>query len=254
MLLIRKMFLRPKLCATLVLLLRLAGILIRGILMRDPVRPSPIITYLTTCAMIGTVLDLNDYLTGQFHNNWSQDKSWDWSKEVFLITGGSSGIGASVAQILSSRNPQTRIVIVDCAPLTFVPSRKGGLSFFHCDLSQAADIKSTCARIRKEVGDPTVVFNNAGLTRGKSVLEGQYQDVQLTMKVDLIAPFLILKEFLPAMIQRNHGHILASSSMSALIPPANLADYGASKAGLVAMHEVSPLLACRSLVNADRCR
>ncbi|KAJ5780064.1 hypothetical protein N7457_005224 [Penicillium paradoxum] len=39
------------------------------------------------------------------------------------------------------------------------------------------------------------------------------------------------------MIQHNHGHIFNISSMSAFVPPAGLADYGASKAGLVALHE-----------------
>lgn len=40
------------------------------------------------------------------------------------------------------------------------------------------------------------------------------------------------------MIKRNHGHIVNIASMSAYMVPANLADYGASKAGLVVLHEV----------------
>ena len=46
------------------------------------------------------------------------------------------------------------------------------------------------------------------------------------------------KECLPGMVTRNHGHILNVTSMSAFIPPAGLADYSASKAGMVAFHEV----------------
>lgn len=46
------------------------------------------------------------------------------------------------------------------------------------------------------------------------------------------------KECLPGMVTRNHGHILNVASMSAFIPPAGLADYSASKAGMVAFHEV----------------
>ena len=40
------------------------------------------------------------------------------------------------------------------------------------------------------------------------------------------------------MIRRNHGHIFNVASMSAYIPPPGLADYAASKAGLIAFHEV----------------
>ncbi|KAH8433312.1 uncharacterized protein LDX57_010948 [Aspergillus melleus] len=39
------------------------------------------------------------------------------------------------------------------------------------------------------------------------------------------------------MIRRNHGHIFSVASMSAFIPPPGIADYAASKAGLIAFHE-----------------
>jgi all-trans-retinol dehydrogenase (NAD+) len=40
------------------------------------------------------------------------------------------------------------------------------------------------------------------------------------------------------MINTNYGHVLNVSSMSAYIPPAGLADYAASKSGIIAFHEV----------------
>lgn len=68
---------------------------------------------------------------------------------------------------------------------------------------------------------------------------GTYSDNSITLKTNLLAPFFLTKEFLPAMIRQNHGHIFNVSSMSAYIPPPGLADYAASKAGLIAFHEVS---------------
>jgi short-subunit dehydrogenase len=85
----------------------------------------------------------------------------------------------------------------------------------------------------------TVAVNNAGLSRGRTIPEGTYADNSITLKANLLAPFLLTKEFLPAMIRRNHGHIFNVASMSAYIPPPGLADYAASKAGLIAFHEVS---------------
>lgn len=81
-------------------------------------------------------------------------------------------------------------------------------------------------------------MNNAGLSRGKTVAEGSYHDASITLRSNLLAPFLLTKEFLPDMIRRNHGHIFNIASLSAYLPPAGLADYSASKAGLVAFHEV----------------
>lgn len=82
-------------------------------------------------------------------------------------------------------------------------------------------------------------MNNAGLSRGQMVAEGTYHDNSITLRTNLLAPLLLSEEFLPHMIERNHGHIVNISSLSAYIPPAGLADYAASKAGLVAFHEVS---------------
>lgn len=71
------------------------------------------------------------------------------------------------------------------------------------------------------------------------VAGGTYHDNSITLWTNLLAPFLLLKEFLPYMIQNNHGHVVNVSSLSAYIPLAGLADYAASKAGLIALHEVS---------------
>lgn len=83
-----------------------------------------------------------------------------------------------------------------------------------------------------------MVVNNAGLSRGRTVVEGSYSDNIITLKTNLLAPFLLTKEFLPNMIKHNHGHIFNVASMSAYIPPAGIADYAASKAGMIAFHEV----------------
>lgn len=83
--------------------------------------------------------------------------------------------------------------------------------------------------------------NNAGISRGFNIADGTYHDNALTLRINLLAAFIMTKECLPGMVANNHGHILNISSMSAFIPPAGLADYSASKAGLIAFHEVQEL-------------
>lgn len=191
-------------------------------------------------AVASVVLSLNSYLDRQFANNWVSDKTWNWDEEIVLVTGGSGGIGASVCRHLLARNPRTRIVVVDYAPLSWKPEQEGvRLSYYQCDLSDTSALKATCERIRNEVGHPTVLFNNAGLVRGASVMEGSYGDIEATVRTNLIAPMLLVKEFIPEMVKRDHGHILHTGSLSCITPPAMVADYSATKAGLVAMHEVS---------------
>jgi NAD(P)-dependent dehydrogenase (short-subunit alcohol dehydrogenase family) len=188
-------------------------------------------------AAASLVLALNDQLNKQTANNWVVDSRWNWNDEIVVITGGSSGIGASVCRRLMARNPRTRIVIVDYVPLSWKPPHGARVYFYECDLSDAYAIKIVCDRIKVEVGHPTVLFNNAGLARGTTVMEGTSNDVQLTIKTNLIAPFLLVKEFLPEMVRRDHGHIVNTGSMSSVISAPSIVDYSASKAGLTALHE-----------------
>ncbi|CAK7204900.1 hypothetical protein SEUCBS139899_007662 [Sporothrix eucalyptigena] len=195
----------------------------------------------TILACLSVIISLTEQLNRGFNNNWTSKSDWHWSSEIVVITGGSSGIGATLAQQLLSRNSQTTIVVVDYVPLTWTPPAGSRVHLYRCDLSDTAAIRTTCASIKKDVGQPSALVNNAGLSRGIGILDGSYADREVTIKTNLLAPFLLTKEFLPEMVRRNHGHIVNVSSMSALLPPGKLADYAATKAGLIAMHEALQL-------------
>ena len=200
---------------------------------------STLMTFLLVLSSYGLWLSFNTYMTVGLLNNWVGDDSWDWGKEIVVVTGGSSGIGASIVQQLVDRNPGTSVVVVDYSPLTYAVPAGSKLHYYQADLSMIDAIRKVCATIRTEVGHPSVLINNAGLLRGRTVMEGTYSDVEITIKTNLIAPFLLAKEFLPSMVKKNHGHIVGISSLSAIISPAFLADYAATKAGMLALQEVS---------------
>ncbi|KAK9777008.1 hypothetical protein SCAR479_06409 [Seiridium cardinale] len=187
--------------------------------------------------LFALTLHMNDYLNDAYANNWTMDNTWNWNEETVLVTGGSSGIGANVVQNLLTRNPNTTIIVLDYTPLKWTPPPKSKIHYYQCDLSNSATIRNVSAKVRSEVGNPTVLMNNAGLARGSTVMEGSYADVEATIRTNLIAPFLLTKEFLPYMVKKNHGHVVNMSSMSSIMPPARIADYAATKAGLNALHE-----------------
>jgi hypothetical protein len=192
------------------------------------------------CALAALALSLNDALNHWSANNWTATapSDWDWDKEIVLVTGAAGGIGASVVQHLLKRNINTRVVAVDYAPLAWTPPPKARVSYYQCDLSDSAAIRRLCDTVRREVGEVTVLVNNAGLCRGRTVMEGGYGDVEVTVRTNLVAPMLLAKEVLPGMVRRDHGHVVSVSSMSAVVPPAGVADYAATKAGVCAVHEV----------------
>lgn len=189
-------------------------------------------------AAASILIVVNMYLTKQVANNWVRDTRWNWDDELVVVTGGSSGLGACITQRLIARNSRTRVVVVDFQPLRWTLPSDARVHLYQCDLSDSAALGATCLRIRQEVGHPSVLFNNAGLARGFTMLEGTPADVEITIRTNLIAPFLLAKEFLPEMVRRDHGHIVNTGSLSALLPPAGLVDYSATKAGLATLHEV----------------
>lgn len=191
----------------------------------------------------GLVLSANALLNKWANNNWTRSLPGEWTRwgrEIVVVTGGSSGIGENIVRGLLRRNPKTVIVVIDFAPLSWTPEPGmlgKNLHYYQADLSKPEVIRDVCARVRSEVGHPTVLVNNAGLARGYTVMEGSYADIEVTMKTNLTAPFLLCKEFLPDMVKNNHGHIVSICSMSAVTVPPEIVDYAATKAGIQALHE-----------------
>ncbi|KAL8654336.1 MAG: hypothetical protein Q9210_001573 [Variospora velana] len=72
---------------------------------------------------------INNFLSNSAANNWNNSK-YDWDKEVVVISGGSDGIGKSVALLLAEKG--AGVAILDIQPLTFEP-RTDSLSPQHSD-------------------------------------------------------------------------------------------------------------------------
>lgn len=225
--LIKKTFFNPALTLPLLLLARFTkkgGDL--SILHETAFKRVKILFYL------GLVRWVNSYLNHKSLNNGVKDK-YIWSQEVVLITGGAGGIGGEVVKLLAEQG--IKVVVLDVIPMTFkTPSN---VHYFKCDITNSATIASVGAQIRKTVGNPTVLVLNAGVARGKSILDSTEKDVRFTFDVNSIAHYLLAKEFLPHLIQRNHGMIVTVASYASYLAVPKMVDYGASKAAALAFHE-----------------
>lgn len=106
-----------------------------------------------------------------------------------------------------------------------------------CDIRSYENVEAVAKMIREQVGHPTVVINNAGVARGKTVLDAQPGDIRFTFDVNSLAPYWTAKAFLPNMVTNNHGMIVTVSSYASWLTIPNMVDYGASKAAALAFHE-----------------
>lgn len=109
--------------------------------------------------------------------------------------------------------------------------------YYQVDITSSEAIGKFATQLRHEHGDPTVLINNAGVGNPRPIIELPETAMRRVFDVNVISNFILLKEFLPSMIQANHGHIVTIASMASFVSQALNVDYAASKAGVMALHE-----------------
>ncbi|WVQ73872.1 hypothetical protein IAR50_003453 [Cryptococcus sp. DSM 104548] len=157
-----------------------------------------------------------------------------WEDQVVLITGGGSGIGALLAETLAMRNVSVVVLTKDAPQYETINEN---IYTYTCDVSDFKAVQKVAERIREEVGDPTVIVNNAGVVKGKLLLDLTEEDVQSTFGSNTLASFWIIKTFLPAMLREGRGHVFIISSLLGIAGAAQMTDYCASKAALISLHQ-----------------
>ncbi|XP_062986816.1 epidermal retinol dehydrogenase 2 [Elgaria multicarinata webbii] len=162
--------------------------------------------------------------------------------EIVLITGSGSGIGRLMA--LKFARLGATLVLWDINgegnKETARLARKIGAIRVHnyaCDCSKRQEIYRVADQVKKEVGDVSILINNAGIVTGNRFLEAPDLLIEKTVEVNTMSNFWTVKAFLPAMLAANHGHLVTIASMAGLVGSNGLADYCASKFGAVGFAE-----------------
>lgn len=161
--------------------------------------------------------------------------------EIILITGTGHGMGREMA--LRFARLGAVIVCVDINPagnqetVELIKEKKGKAYSYECDVTNRDAIKEMAGKIRREVGDVTMLINNAGIMPCKPLLQTTEREITSSFNVNIISHLWLVQEFLPSMMEKNHGHIVAMSSMAGLIGLRNLVPYCATKFAVRGMME-----------------
>ncbi|KGL99480.1 Epidermal retinol dehydrogenase 2, partial [Charadrius vociferus] len=164
------------------------------------------------------------------------------SGEIVLVTGAGSGIGRLLSLKFASLGATVVLWDINQEGLkeTSRLARENGAVRVHCyicDCSKRQDVYRVADQVKKEVGDVSILVNNAGIVTGKRFIDSPDSLVEKTMEVNTMAHFWTYKAFLPAMIASNHGHLVSIASSAGLIGVNRLADYCASKFAAVGFAE-----------------
>ncbi|XP_036032955.1 short-chain dehydrogenase/reductase family 16C member 6 [Onychomys torridus] len=158
----------------------------------------------------------------------------DVTGEIVLITGAGSGLGRLLAMHFARHG--AILVLWDInqegnMETCRLAKEKGGVKVlaYKCDCSDRKEVYRVADQVREEVGDVTILINNAGVVTGKPFLDIPDHMVEKSFLVNAISHFWTCKAFLPAMIKADHGHLVCISSIAGLVGINGLSDYSSSK-------------------------
>jgi NAD(P)-dependent dehydrogenase (short-subunit alcohol dehydrogenase family) len=158
---------------------------------------------------------------------------------VAVVTGGSSGIGAEMARALALAGARVVLVARDPARLGQAADQMkaagGEAAWISADLASRAEVDGVADAATEVFGPPDILVNCAGVNLRPPLPSLTVHDWDLTMAVNLTAPFLLGQRFGPAMAARGWGRIINVTSQQAQRAFANSGGYGASKGGLASL-------------------
>lgn len=161
---------------------------------------------------------------------------FDPNNDIVLITGGSSGLGKELASLFHSTGAKTIVFDLNIPELES-DNYIDGVHYIKCDVSDPNQVREEGNRVNEEIGVITILINNAGITTGDTILNLSIENIEKTMAVNLLSSFYTIKTFLPEMLKLKRGYIVTVASTLGYMSPARLSAYGASKSGLIALHE-----------------
>ncbi|XP_054447740.1 estradiol 17-beta-dehydrogenase 11 [Pteronotus mesoamericanus] len=160
--------------------------------------------------------------------------------EIVLITGAGHGIGRLTAYEFAKL--KSKVVLWDInkhgIEETADECRRLGAKVhaFVVDCSNREDIYSSAKKVKAEIGDVSILVNNAGVVYPADLFATQDPQIEKTFQVNVLAHFWTTKAFLPAMMKNNHGHIVTVASAAGHTTVSFLMAYCSSKFAAVGFH------------------
>lgn len=133
------------------------------------------------------------------------------SGRTVLITGGNRGLGRHVGARLAESGHRVLLTGRDL-DATRAAAEDIGAVAMPCDVADPADVARLLRSLRKAAVVPDVLVNNAGLDLEQSPLEIPEEQLGALMATNLYGPWLLLRDLVPAMVERGTGRVVNVSS------------------------------------------
>ncbi|MDH3901865.1 MAG: 3-oxoacyl-ACP reductase FabG [Xanthomonadales bacterium] len=154
--------------------------------------------------------------------------------QVALVTGASRGIGAAIADKLANEGARVFGTATSESGATAIDGRNvDGLSGLVLNVNSPEDIGSALAEIAEQASAPTILVNNAGVTRDQLLMRMSEEDWQTVLDTNLRSVYRLSKACLRGMMKARQGRIISIASVVGSMGNAGQANYAAAKAGMM---------------------
>lgn len=150
----------------------------------------------------------------------------DFRGRVAVVTGGARGIGLAITRALLEHG--AKVHVFDMAP----GEGADDYQFHQVNIADSASVAAAVAKLPEPV---TLVINNAGITRDKSLVKMTDEDWQAVLSVNLTGAFNVVRALAPAMREAGYGRIVNITSINGMRGKFGQANYSAAKAGLIGL-------------------
>jgi len=157
--------------------------------------------------------------------------------ELALVTGASRGIGRAIALELSRRGARvvgtaTSEAGARAIEENFAAAELAGRGVV-LDVANAASVEACFKDLEGRDGTPSILVNNAGVTRDGLLMRMSVEDWATVIETDLTAVFRTCKAVMRGMMKARRGRIINIASVVGVMGNAGQANYAAAKAGMI---------------------
>ena len=150
----------------------------------------------------------------------------DFKGRSAVVTGGARGIGLAITRALLKYG--ATVHVFDVAP----GEGAQAYHFYKVNVADSASVEQAVSQLPDKV---TLLVNNAGITRDKSLGKMTDEDWQSVLSVNLTGAFNMIRALAPVMREAGYGRIVNMTSINGIRGKFGQANYSASKAGLIGL-------------------
>jgi acetoacetyl-CoA reductase/3-oxoacyl-[acyl-carrier protein] reductase len=161
-------------------------------------------------------------------SNYGCQPRFDFQKHLAIVTGGCRGIGRAIVDALGGAGAKVYAFDVNAPenPASF-PHR-----FVSIDIVDGDAVNAAIAELTEA---PTLLVNNAGITRDRSIAKMSDAEWRAVIDVNLTGTFNMIRAVAPLMAERGFGRIVNITSINGMRGKFGQANYAAAKAGLIGL-------------------